>query len=94
MGTTGKWVCLDCGNEFTARCGGGFCFSLYRCVKCDRTKEITTKQYQGGKSTLPNPKEIGKCGWCGGELRTDIGPMCWKCKSRNTKETEITMFYD
>jgi hypothetical protein len=94
MGTTGKWSCLDCGHEFKASAGGGFYFSLYRCVKCDRTKSIEVELLRPTEWIIKGPKGVGQCRWCGGELRNDINPMCRKCKNRNTKEIEIEVFYD
>ena len=94
MGTTGRWRCLDCGNDFNAREGGGFYFSLYRCVNCDRTKEVTTAKCENGEFIPIEHEDPGKCSRCGGELSDDIGPMCRKCKSRNVELIEITMFYD
>ncbi|MDD5590515.1 MAG: hypothetical protein PHY18_01130 [Dehalococcoidales bacterium] len=90
----GKWKCLDCGYEFSASEGGGWLFSLYRCVKCDRTKQVTIRNEMGGPLMPVDYKEISTCKWCGGELRDDIGPMCRKCKNRNTEQIEITVFYD
>ena len=99
MGTTGKWICLDCKHEFKGKEGGGFYFSLFRCVECDRTKSVwsVTSDVEitfPGQWVTKDPKGAGSCKWCGGELKDDIIPMCRKCRSRNTEQIEIEIFYD
>ena len=94
MGTTGKWICLDCKHEFKANAGGGFHFSLFRCVQCDRTKSVDVEITFPGQWVTKDPKGAGSCKWCGGGLRDDIIPMCRKCRSRNTEQIEIEIFYD
>jgi len=55
-----------------------------------------------GALTVMRPKsvdhpikgDVGKCRKCGGDLRDDLGPMCFKCKSRDIEEKEIICLYD
>ena len=94
MGTNGKWRCRDCGNEFKASVGGGFHFILYRCVQCDRTKSVDVKRSSSGEWIPTDKSGVGVCQRCGGQLRDDINPMCRKCKSRNTEQLEIEVYYD
>ena len=96
MGSVSVYRCLDCGNEFTAHAGGGFYFIEYRCVDCDTIKVVkcNNRSVPVGEWEPPEPREIGTCLECGGELRKDIGPMCQRCKSRNIKEIEDLRDYD
>ncbi|MFC1906895.1 hypothetical protein ACFLW8_02265 [Chloroflexota bacterium] len=96
MGTKSVYRCLDCGNEFTAREGGGFNFIEYRCVDCDTIKAVrcNSRIVPPGEWTPLGSEEISVCPKCGGELRRDIGPMCQKCKSRNVECIEDILNYD
>ena len=94
MGCIGTFKCLICGNEFSSEEGGGWLYSLYRCVQCDRIKYVTIRPKPGGGFEPTTSEEIGKCRKCGGELRNDIGPMCFKCHGRNAIMQEIRVFLD
>jgi len=90
MGQTAMYKCRNCGNEFKASDGGGFCFIKFRCVNCDRTKDVDIPE---GNVRIQE-QDIGKCKYCEGELRGDIGPMCWKCKSRDVEQGDVEIYYD
>jgi hypothetical protein len=86
MGSEGIYKCRKCGNEFTARCGGGFHFKEYRCVECDGVKPLPREPL--------TEKALGICDLCGGQLKDDIGPMCPACRSRDVEEKQCLILYD
>ena len=95
MGYEAIYICNSCGNEFKTRYGGGESFKEYRCQDCDKIKTVHLKKKPDkDEYTDPTPEEIGACGWCQGELREDINPMCWECRSRDTEVKEILIYYD
>lgn len=94
MGQEGYFKCRNCGSMFKSRMGGGIICVEYRCVKCDRIKEIECGERGTPSYHEPTKEEIGACAHCGGEMRDDLGPMCRKCGSRDVEIDEITMFYD
>lgn len=83
------YKCKKCGNEFESNEGMGHMFQLLRCVKCDNIKSIPVKV-----DNWPSEDEIGVCEKCGGELRSDLRPMCPVCKSREAEEKKILMEYE
>jgi len=95
MGKSGEYQCLNCGNIFEASEGGGFRFEQYRCVNCDKIKEIELKTDEENENRNNLPKSIvGVCKKCGGELRNDLKPMCPKCKSRDVVMISTSVLYD
>jgi hypothetical protein len=60
MGHSGIYKCKDCGNEFEAREGGGFVFIEYRCVNCDKIKNVhSNRRVSSEDYKPPTKKEIG-----------------------------------
>ena len=80
MGVRAVFKCLDCDRKFKKSVGSGWLFELFRCVKCDSTKEVIVKDSIGGERTMPN--DI-RCRRCGDEMRDDISPMCTFCRGRS-----------
>lgn len=96
MGVEGIFKCNACAHEFHTRQGGGFHFLMYRCVECDRIKQVETMDQSCPPEEFipPTKEEIGICESCGGNLRDDLNPMCPKCKSRDVEEERIDIIYD
>ena len=88
MGYQGPYICQACGNTFQSRAGGGFLFIEYRCVNCDAIKTVkSNRRVPSSEYTPPTAAEVGVCEQCGGELKSDLQPMCPACKSRDVKES-------
>ena len=95
MGHEALYRCLSCGHEFRSHEGGGFLFIEFRCVQCDWIKAVESNRRVPPESYRPpTSEEIGLCPRCGGELRSDLEPMCPGCGSRNVEVKEIQTFYD
>lgn len=99
MGYEAKATCLDCGEIFYFRNGGGFRFHLVRCDKCGMSKSIS-KNHEAlnpknvRKSDIPklidgrnsDMEELaGKCD-CGGQYTLDAPPRCSSCHSTRIEE--------
>jgi len=96
MGHEAIYKCKRCGKQFKSSEGGGMLFEEYRCVKCDTIKTVKTnnRSVPVEEYIPPSKDKIGVCRKCGGELRSDIGPMCPKCKLRDVEEIKIICLYD
>ncbi|MFH1785519.1 MAG: hypothetical protein ABH842_03740 [Candidatus Micrarchaeota archaeon] len=82
MGHLAEFECEKCKNKFEAHEGGTFTIEAYRCELCDELKGVERGE--------PTPK---KCK-CGGMFKTNLLPMCQKCKSRKVKMIKLIMNYD
>jgi hypothetical protein len=95
MGQEALYKCKSCGKKFVSREGGGVCFDMFRCVRCDWIKEVNNgKKTWGDKRNELTVEEIGKCRRCGGDLRDDLAPMCRDCGSRDVELKEPRILYD
>ena len=86
MGQEAIYRCLDCQTEFVSKEGGGFLFELFRCVHCDTTKTVKHERLGGSAEHT--------CSRCGGEMRSDLKPMCPQYHSRQNEEVEVLQLYD
>ena len=82
---SGLWL------EIYKSVGGGWLFELFRCVKCDSTKEVECKVSNEGERTIPS--DI-RCRRCGDEMRDDLNVMCPFCHSRSNEQEDVLVFYD
>ncbi|MFH1521189.1 MAG: hypothetical protein ABID61_06090 [Candidatus Micrarchaeota archaeon] len=81
MGHLADFECNKCKNLFESHEGGTFEIEAYRCEKCDELKGVK------------RGKKPSKCK-CGGIFKTNLTPMCPKCKTRDVKMKKVKLFYD
>ena len=108
MGATAIYICNNCHREFRASGGGGFVFVELRCGRCDRVVSVPREDWPresdlepgDGPAKFASREELEmaqakyKCPRCKCALRSDLGPMCHACKSRDLSVKEIEILYD
>jgi len=93
MGRDAIFECKKCEQTFRAREGGGLNYLECRCVKCDAIKEVQVNKRTDPSFAMPSQADLGTCAKCGGELRSDILPMCPNCKSREVRVDRLIRYY-